>query len=328
MARRDFKKNVMSQQPWFVFTIILSVLLLAGCNLPRTKKAAPATQTPILPSKMAETWTPVVTPKLTDTFTPATLTPITLMVAPAGVKTEVLPAGEVQSSPPSGFRKLLVYPVGGMEGLTECDNSATAPVFQNAPPQIHALTQDFEENNFVTCGWKKDESVSITLTRPDGSQERTTQTYDGSTALAYSLAMAYGMQLGDYSLAFESPSGKVTHNFKVVWPTEPGMATTEGKKYFVYGFQPGEHVLVLAYQKSSDALRLSSWREITMDEHGELLLDDQFKDDLLAVAGDTSGPVWSSWMLGVFIDKNLYFEQVKPCSGAPAAASSRSALRR
>ena len=97
------------------------------------------------------------------------------------------------------------------------------------------------------------------------------------------------------------------------------MVTTGGKKYFVYGFQPGEHVLALAYQKSSDALRLSAWREMTMDERGELLLDDQFKDDLLAVVGDTSGPVWSSWMLGVFIDKNLYYEQVKPCSGAPAS---------
>jgi hypothetical protein len=242
------------------------------------------------------------------------------MVVPADVKTEIMPAGENQLSAPAGFRKLLVYPEGRIVmDYGSCANSPAVPAFQNPPLEIHALTQNRTGNNFLTCGWKKNEVVSITLTRPDGSQDRSTQTYNGSIDLGYALPMAYGMQLGDYSLTFESPSGKTTHNFKVVWPVKPGMVNTEGKKYFVFGFQPGEHVYALAYQKSSDALRLSTWREMTVNERGELLLDDQFKDDLLAVVGDTSGPVWSSWELGTFIDKNLYYTQVGPCSGAPAS---------
>ena len=105
--------------------------------------------------------------------------------------------------------------------MSECDNSQVVPGFQTAPLEIHALTQDFEENNFVTCGWKKNETVSITLTRPDGSQDTPPRPM---TATPPWLQSPHGLwhAVGRLFLALESPSGKVTHDFKVVWPAGPG----------------------------------------------------------------------------------------------------------
>ena len=317
----------MPSRPWIVFTVALSIMLLTGCNLPLSSQStsAPAakTQTPVAPSKVPETQPVVVPTNLPDTPAPPTLiaTPaaIDLLVAPGDVKTGVLPAGEYQKKAPGGFRKLLVYPVGGIDNMVACNNAPAAPVFQSAPQQMHAFSHDPAEISFETCGWKANEKVSITLTNPDGSQVRLSKAYDPSLALDYSIPMGYGMQLGDYSVTFESPSGKLTHDFKVVWPAGPGLVAKDIKQYFVYGFQPGEHVYVMAYQKSADALALSTWREMTVDQRGGLLLDDQFNDDLLAVVGDKSGLVWNNWVLGMFIGKALYYTQVAACSGAPTS---------
>jgi hypothetical protein len=315
----------MPRRPRLVSMILLSAILLVGCNLPLNKQVhpVPATETQA-PAILPATWTPVVPSKAPDTQVPptqeATRTPITRMLAPSNVKTGILAAGEYQKFAPDGFRKLLVYPIGGMEVETnDCDISAVAPSFFHAPDQIQALTVDISENRFVSCGWHMNETVSITLIRPDGSQERTFQLYDGNMDMSYFLPMEYGMQLGDYSLTLESPSGKITHDFKVIWPASPGLVKTEEKKFFVYGFQPGEHAYIMAYQKSGDALRLSTWRGLSMDGRGELMVEDRFTADLLAVVGDTSGPVWNNWLLGMFIGKNLYYAQVELCNGAPTS---------
>ena len=319
----------MPWRPWIVFIIVLSIILLTGCNLPLTSQATPApateTQTPVAPIQATGTQTPVVPTRLPDTPVPPTPTPtgtpaaINLVVAPADVKTEILPAELYQKAAPQGFRKLLVYPVGGIENMAACENSPSAPVFKNAPDQLHAFSHNTLEITFESCGWKANEKVSIVLTNPDGSQVRLAKAYDPHLTLTYSIPMGYSMQLGDYSVTFESPSGKLTHNFKVLWPAGPGLVAKDVKQYFVYGFKPGEHVYVMAYQKSGDTLALSTWREMTVDQQGELLLDDRFNDDLLAVVGDKSGPVWTNWVLGMLIDNSLYYRQVAACSGAPAS---------
>jgi hypothetical protein len=56
-----------------------------------------------------------------------------------------------------------------------------------------------------------------------------------------------------------------------------------------------------------------------VDTRGELLLNDQFGADYLAVVSKSSGPVWSSWLMGTFIGENLYYNQIDPCAGAPTS---------
>lgn len=305
----------MHRQPR-ILIITLLLFILIGCNQAIINNTVP---TLIMETPAPVISTPISNPQVTITPKTSDITP-ELMVAPVDVKTETLPAGIFQDTAPEGFRKLLVYPIGGIEGLESCETIAGPPYFLNAPTEFQALVQDpWGENGITTCGWEKGETVNITLTRPDGSQEFNPQTYEDDITIYYYPNMEYGMQLGEYSIAFESPSGKLTSNFNIGRPVKAGLVLTDERKFYLYGFQPGEHAYILAYKKTDRVLQMSTWRETTMDDRGELLLDDQFGDDLLAVVGDSSGAVMNNLLLKIFIGNNLYYLQVEDCDGAPVS---------
>jgi hypothetical protein len=305
----------MHRQPWILIITLLPFILI-GCNQAIINNAVP---TLIMETPAPVISTPISNPQVTITPKTSDTTP-ELMVAPLDVKTETLPAGIFQDTAPEGFRKLLVYPIGGIEGLTSCEPNLGPPYFQNAPTEFQAFAEDtWGENRIATCGWGKGETVKITVTKPDGSQELSTQTFEDDITISYYPNMEYGMQLGKYFIAFESPSGQLFSTFNIVKPSIPGLIETDENKYYIYGFQPGEHAYILAYIKSDDELQMSTWRETTMDDRGELLLDDQFGDDLLAVVGDSSGAVMNNTLLRIFIGENMYYKQVDYCEGAPVS---------
>jgi hypothetical protein len=294
--------------------ILLPILLsLAGCRpVPIEEPARPALpqiQTPLPPTALPATAVPTQSPA------PA------LMIAPEGVKTETLSTADLQTAPPPGFRALVVIPVGGIEDMSFCESTPPAPTFMEMPAEYQALEKNpLGGKTFLTCGWKDGETVTVTITKPDGTAESFTQTILDGMPVAYTPEMKYGMQLGDYTITLDAPSGKLKAAFKIVYPTAPGMAPTfqdKSNRYFVYGLKPGEHAYILGYRQTTEALRLSAWRETSADARGELLVDDQFNADYLVVAGDQSGALWNYWFIGQMVGETLFFNRAESCPGIP-----------
>ena len=78
--------------------------------------------------------------------------------------------------------------------------------------------------------------MTITVTNPDGTQEISTQTFEDDSGVSYRPEMKYGVQLGEYSVTFESPSGMLTSSFDIISPNQPGLTEASDKKYFVLWF--------------------------------------------------------------------------------------------
>ena len=62
---------------------------------------------------------------------------------------------------------------------------------------------------------------------------------------------------------------------------------------------------------------MTSWTETTLDERGELLVDDNSSAELLAVVGDTNGLYWSNVFWGIFIGNKVFFKNFEECAGTP-----------
>ena len=75
------------------------------------------------------------------------------------------------------------------------------------------------------CGWRANETVSLTITFPDGSISRETlEAYntEGTAATFYDTPLpSVNDQVGTYFYLFEGESGKVSHSINVYIPNEP-----------------------------------------------------------------------------------------------------------
>jgi hypothetical protein len=300
--------------------LILLCVVLQSCSFPVNLIGNPPTEISI-PSPIS-TQVPTNSPTLTPSPTPKSYNPTPdLMVAPEDIKNFKLTSGNDQSPAPIGFRERFAYPVGGIEGWPGCEDSTILPFFLNSPTIFEALSVDpWNEDRIDTCGWAEGETVKITVIKPDGSQEYSTQTYESGMSVSYRPQMDYGMQLGDYSVIFESPSGTLELNFSIVRPSSPGMAKVDNHTYYVFGLAPGEPVSILVYSISTEdrTVNMVTWGNSTVDDRGELLLDYAVEDDLLVVVGDASYyDVWSNVFWGIFIGDKIFYEQADPCEGSP-----------
>lgn len=301
------------------------ILFLAVCLFPLTgcrNTAAPISQ-PADPSS-APTSVQAVEPVPAATATPSlvpTAKAVEMMIAPEGTKSITLQAGQGGPEPPPGFRQTIIHPVGGMEDMNFCETTPDRPTLVSAPTEYEALEKNAPaEKKFLTCGWKDGETVQTTLTRPDGSVETISRPVEVGSGISYSPTMEYGMQLGDYSISFKSPSGELTAVFKILWPTSPGMNKMDTEnQYLVYGFKPGERAVILAYHQKDNNMEVNAWQETDVDERGLLLIDDQSGSSDISVVGNESGAVWSRWFIGLLVGDNLYYRQAPACEGAPAS---------
>lgn len=304
-----------------LFNLLFVLFFLQSCT---PSKDLPANQPAKSPTPSAST-TPTIsiTPQITQTPTAKSFDASPqLFVASDETKKESLPAKAKQDSLPNWIRTRFTYPVGGIEGWPYCETDSTTPFFLNAPTTFYAMVPDpWNEDRIDTCGWGEDEKVTITVTNPDGTQEISTQTFEDDSGVSYRPEMKYGVQLGEYSITFESPSGMLTSSFDIIPPNQPGLIEAADNRYFFYGFQPGEHAYILAYNISKDdrTIRLTTWTETTLDERGELLVDDNSSAELLAIVGDDNGLYWSNVFWGIFIDNKLFFKNLEECPGTPTS---------
>ena len=302
-----------------LINLLLVLFFLQSCTPPNGLPANRPTKN-ITPS--GSSTSPVsITPPIIQTPTLKSSDPSPQrFVASDETKKESLPATAKQDNLPAWFRTRFTYPVGGFEGSPYCETVSTTPFFLNAPTTFYAMMPDlWNEDRIDTCGWGEGEKVDITVTYPDGTQEISSQTYEDDNSIAYRPEMKYGMQLGEYSITFESPSGMLTSNFEIIPPNQPGLTEAGDKNYFVYGFQPREHAYILAYNifKDDRTIRLTTWIETILDERGELLLADNSSADFLAVVGDANGLYWSDVYWGIFIGTTLFFKNFDACEGTP-----------
>jgi hypothetical protein len=322
----------------FVFTFLLQACSPTdGATHGTVTQAAFSSATPSLTSTSTPQNTPSLipsaTPTLTFTFTPqntSTALPITpdpsvaRMVVPEDIKGEVISSKGDQTGAPQGFRHHFVYPIGGFGGGgAVCDGPASEPNFVNTPTSFEAMSIDiWGEDQIDTCGWVEGETVSITVTLPDGTKETSQQISESGTSVSYRPKMEYGVQLGSYNATFASSSGSISVGFSVVRPTRPGLSTMSEKEYYAYGFDANEPVYILAYKimKDSRLIEIISWKETTTDSHGELLIENKTSSDLLAVS-DTSGTliIWSNPFWDMFIDNKYLIQEIAPCDGSPAS---------
>lgn len=304
-----------------LINLLLVLFFLQSCT---PSNDIPANQPAKILTRSASSTSPVlITPQITQSPSLKSFDPSPQrFVASDETKKETLTATAKLTSPPAWLRTRFVYPVGGIEGWPYCETESTTPFFLNAPTTFHAMTPDpWNEDRIDTCGWGESENVNITVTNPDGSQEISSQTFKDGSGVSYRPEMKYGMQLGEYSITFESPSGMLTSSFDILSPNQPGLIEAADKKYFVYGFQPGEHAYILSYiiSQSDRTIRMTTWTETTLDEHGELLLDDNSSANLLAVVGDSNGLYWSNVFWGIFIGDKLFFKNFEKCEGTPTS---------
>ena len=304
-----------------LINLLIILFFLQSCapsnDLPANQPAKNLTPSPSLTSPVS------ITPQIAQSPTLKSFDPSPQrFVASDETKKVSLTTTAMQVSPPDWLRTRFTYPVGGIEGWPYCETEATTPFFLNAPTTFYAMTTDpWNEDRIDTCGWGESENVNITVTNPDGTQEIISETFKDGSSVSYRPEMKYGMQLGEYSVTFESPSGMLTSSFDILSPNQPGLTEAANKKYFVYGFQPDEHAYILAYIISKDdrTIRMTSWIETTLDERGELLIDDNSSAELLAVVGDTNGLYWSNVFWGIFIGDKVFFKNFEECAGTPTS---------
>ncbi len=301
--------------------LVVSLMFLQGCSSSEEMLEKEAVETPAS-TQLLPTQAISIAPKNTLFPTQKSYNSSPeLMVVPENIKKEVLFHIEGQTGAPEGFRELFVYPIGGIEGGVGCeDTGASAPYFLHSPSIFEALSTDpWGEDRIDTCGWASGESINITVTKPDGTQEIIVQTFDGYMSVSYRPLMAFGMQLGEYSITFDGPSGSISHGFTIVRPTLPGMAKVNEHDYFVFGLDENEPIIILSYKISQEdhTIRLITWKEAVADYRGELFVEDKVAGDLLAVVGDLGIVVWSDVYWGIFIGDKIFYQQVAPCDGAP-----------
>lgn len=302
--------------------LLFFLFFLQACSLTQVISNKTVTQTPVSSPVPSLTLTSIT--QSTPTSTPKTFDPSPeLMLVPEDIKREVITFNPDQPGAPEGFRDHFTYPIGGIEGGVGCDTPSAEPYFLPSPTVFEALSVDlWGEDVIATCGWTSCENVDITITMPDGTQETSQQTYDGYMSVSYRPTMKYGMQLGNYTATFTSPSGSISLDFSVIRPIAPGMSAVNENEYYVFGLDSEEPVFILAYEILQDSrlIHLISWQETTADYRGELYLQDQTASELLAVSDSTGGLViWSDVGWGIFIGDKLLYHQIEACEGAPAS---------
>lgn len=155
------------------------------------------------------------------------------------------------------------------------------------------------KESVVTCGWRSDELVHITMEYPNGNLIQQDQRSDGFNGTYFMYETDLGDPTGYYTITFEGQSEIVHHSVYVSRPTEPRLYWENDGELLLYNFEPNENVRVFAYAPELllQAV-LVAWQEFQVSSDGQLLLamDDDLRfpespqNDLTCIVlGDTSG---------------------------------------
>lgn len=306
----------------------LTVLLLLslGCNLPFSSIGQ--TPTPLIPTAFPPTRSvpfptqpgvPSVTPAAPVSPTPVSPTPtLPVLLEPPGTATETVTLASLLNTPLTDVRRSLIYPVGGFEGFGSCDPALTTPAFQgDLPREVELGSLPFYGVTVSSCGWQRDETITMTLTQPDGSTRVETLTFDPDMGVTGFYSFGYGALLGRYTVTVSGRAATLTHSFTVVAPRRA--ALLEGRDGWIYltGFVPGQRLRFVAFDNPPNSMLLVrlGWREFFADSRGNLLLQDTTYADYVVILTDDGQYYRRNDLLSFFISDAFRPAVVPPCAG-------------
>jgi len=199
---------------------------------------------------------------------------------------------------------------------------------EEKPTLIFELTQmtDVEISNgsyspiSVTCGWQKDEQVTVTMINPEGQiyvqNEAASPEYrfaDASIKGYYvalldmpvevtrseasntsDLFMLHGIDqimLGSYQIQFEGQSGSVQTTIQITGTTQGRVERSSSGGLILFGFVPNERVRIIFYPDQQPPI----WHEYQVGPNGELWIKEFPDGGTYAIFGERSGYITTLW---------------------------------
>ena len=179
-----------------------------------------------------------------------------------------------------------------------CGNVSSKPYIPAGIPHTvirYASIEPMETIEIAACGWKTNEKIELTISKPDGkriSVQLTSQSQSSNIYYAkYSLTPQLNEKTGEYSYRFQGSSGAVSSRFTVYKPSGARLYWLTSSQMMLYQFKANERVRVFAYKAYGTAWKFLAWQEFTTNARGELLITDSLNADDYVVVGSKSGEV-------------------------------------
>ena len=151
-------------------------------------------------------------------------------------------------------------------------------------------------SSFVTCGWKKDETLRGAIQFPNGKiviSKVQTGEDQGSFYGVLELEPNVNDPIGLYNFTIEGETGILKSNAYIRAPDGPRLVQIEDSRIFLTGFLPHEIVRLVYYERNDKGDgTFAGWQEYQVDRMGqlEIMVSLPRRDDLVVV-GPLSGEV-------------------------------------
>jgi hypothetical protein len=195
-------------------------------------------------------------------------------------------------------------------GPRACDsNSINQPTLDTTPEPAEWLS----EVAILTCGWQPNEQITVTVMHEGSIYANEVQ--PSNYSITYILPISTSMEVGDYSIVLEAPSGRAETSVNIYRPSGPRLYHVGENELVLYGFAPNEAVRLFAYERESTAShhlkRLIGWSRFQVDPSGMLIVNAP-EDLTYYIVGDISGMVQANAMTSAPVARPIL---VAPCGG-------------
>jgi hypothetical protein len=247
-----------------------------------------------------------ITPEASQTRHPKTATPRPSPTQkPPSVSDSSSKSADVQFLPSSANKTVpadvleeISYFGGG--GGAICAGEFKVPRIVSQPVDIELMYLQY----VTSCGWGKNETITVTVKLPDGRIKQDFVTPDEDSGIYYvkvPLKQNIDAPVGQYTITLEGKSGKLTETARIREPSGPRLASIDDEHLLVFGYQPFETVRLLYYYGEN----FSAWQEYQVDGAGVLQIQIpklNSKVDFYFAIGEKSGEarLFQENILGTF----------------------------
>jgi hypothetical protein len=239
-------------------------------------------------------------------------------------ETEFDPSNANQVPPEDVLGEVTYFSGGGWGSVCEGATNPTLVILPSSSTTHEWMASIY----FESCGWKSDETVTVTVIFPDSSRMSEDLTAGGGTIL-YEIKPTRSMPPGKYTIRVEGVSGHVEDTTTVIVPSPPRMYSIEENWLVLYNFSPNEEIRLFAYEPgASDTMHLTGWKQYRADSSGKLEIQIPGKGAVYYAVGDISGLVNDSGYYrrnyGLVWESDLL---ISNCGGLPSQLSVRMRAR-
>lgn len=150
----------------------------------------------------------------------------------------------------------------------------------------------YKEIEIVSCGWKRNDQITVTITDPSGAIRRgqgKAQIW-GIGDSGFVAVEMYVDMVGTYKFSFQGPSGKFDWSVSVTRPKGARFHSLAPDKLVFYGLRPNENIKLFAYAGDFNAQKLVFKGHLSFQANAQGDLIVQASSDYYYFAiGDLSG---------------------------------------